>query len=91
MLILLNLGHNQTVGFREMCGQSLIVVGQTPINLIDSPATTRRGEIHIPILIIRTEEYADILVLVKFKTNWRVRLREQRHKGTQHLPISRHT
>ena len=91
MLILLNLGHNQTVGFREMCGQSLIVVGQTPINLIDSPATTRRGEIHIPILTIRMEEYDDILVLVKFETNWMVKLGEQSHTGTHHMSISCHT
>ena len=87
MLILLNLGHNQTVGFREMCGQSLIVVGQTPINLIDGPATTRLDEILIPKLIIRNDENGDILVLVKFKTNWMVKLREQSHTGTQHMSI----
>ena len=28
-LILVNYGYNQTVGFREMCGQSLVKVGQT--------------------------------------------------------------
>ena len=27
-LILVNYGHNQTVGFRERCGQSLVKVGQ---------------------------------------------------------------
>ena len=28
-LILVNYGHNQTIGFREMCGQSLVKVGQS--------------------------------------------------------------
>ena len=28
MLILINYGHNQTVGFRERHGQSLVKVGQ---------------------------------------------------------------
>ena len=51
------------------CGQSLVKVGQTRSNLIDGPGTTRLGEIHIQILIIRIEEYGDILVLVKFETN----------------------
>ena len=59
-----------------MYGQSLVKVSQTRSNLIDSPDTTGLGEIHIPILIIRIEEYGDILVLVKFETNWMVRLRE---------------
>ena len=59
-----------------MCGQSLVKVGQTRSNLIDSPDTTGLGEIHIQILISKIEEYGDILVLVKFKTNWMVRLRE---------------
>ena len=58
--------------FREMRGQSLVKIGQTWSNLIDGPETT--GQIQI--LIIRTEEYDDILVLVKFETNWMVRLRE---------------
>ena len=62
------------VGFREMCGQSLIKVGQTRSNLIDGPDITRLGEIHIQILIIRIQEYGDILVLVKFETNWMVRI-----------------
>ena len=53
-----------------------IKVGQTQLNLIDSPDTTGLGEIHIQILIIRIEEYGGILVLVKFETNWMVRLRE---------------
>ena len=53
-----------------------IKVGQTQLNLIDSLDTTGLGEIHIQILIIRIEEYGGILVLVKFETNWMVRLRE---------------
>ena len=56
--------------------KSMIKVGQTRSNLIDGPDTTRLGEIHIQILIIRIEEYGDILVLVIFETNWMVRLRE---------------
>ena len=59
-----------------MHGQSLVKVSQTRSNLIDGPDTTGLCEIHIPILIIRIEEYGDILVLVKFETNWMVRLRE---------------
>ena len=66
-----------------MCGQSLVKVGQTRSNLIDGPETARLGEIHIQILIIRIEEYGDILVLVKFKNNWMTRLREHSHIGTQ--------
>ena len=73
---MVNYGHNQTVGFREMRGQSLVKVGQTLSNLIDGPDTTGFGEIHIQILIIRIEEYDDILILVKFENNWMVRLRE---------------
>ena len=69
MLILVNYGHNQTVGFRERRGQSLVKVGQTRSNLVDGPETTGLGEIHIQILIIKIEEYYDILVLVKFETN----------------------
>ena len=76
MLILVNYGQNQTIGFREMSGQSLVKVGQTRSNLIDDLDTTGLGEIHIQILIIRIEEYGDILMLVKFETNWMVRLRE---------------
>ena len=76
MLILVNYGHNQTIGFREMRGQSLVKVGQKRSNLIDGPDNTRLGEIHIQILIIRIEEYGDILMLVKLETNWMVRLRE---------------
>ena len=53
----------------EKDNQSLVKVGQTRSNLIDGPDTTRFGEIHIQILIIRIEEYGDILVLVKFETN----------------------
>ena len=57
------------VGFRERGSQSLVKVGQTRLNLIDGPVTTGLGEIYIQILIIRIEEYGDILVLVKFETN----------------------
>ena len=64
------------VGFRERCGQSLVKIGQTQSNLIYGPETTGLGEIHIQILIIRIEEYGDILVLVKFETNWMVRVKE---------------
>ena len=53
-----------------------IKVGQTRSNLIDGPDTTELGEIYIQTLIIRIEDYGDILVLVKFETNWMVRLRE---------------
>ena len=59
-----------------MHGQSLVKLGQTWSNLIDSPETTGLGEIRIQILINRIEEYGEILVLVKFETNWMVRLRE---------------
>ena len=52
-----------------MRGQSLVKVGQTRSNLIDGLGTTGLGEIHIQILIIRIEEYGDILMLVKFETN----------------------
>ena len=55
--------------------KSVVKVGQTRSNLIDGPDTTRLGEIHIQILIIRIEEYGDILMLVKFETNWMVRFR----------------
>ena len=68
-LILVNYGHNQTVGFRESCGQSLLKVDQTRLKLIDGPVIIGLGEIHIQILIIGIEEYGDILVLVKFETN----------------------
>ena len=53
-----------------------VKVSQTRSNLIDGLDTTGLGEIHIQILIIRIEEYGDILMLVKFETNWMVRLRE---------------
>jgi len=72
------------VGFRKRCSQSLIKVSQTRSNLIDGPETTELGEIHIQFLIIGIEEYGDILVLVKFETNWMIRLREHSHTGTQH-------
>ena len=36
-LILVNYSHNQMVGFRERCGQNLVIVGQTQTNLIDGP------------------------------------------------------
>ena len=56
--------------------KGVVKVGQTRSNLIDGLNTTRLGKIHIQILIIRIEEYDNILVLVKFETNWMVRLRE---------------
>ena len=89
-LILVNYGHNQIVGFRERRGQSLVKVCQTWSNLIDGPETTGLGEIHIRILIIRIEEYGDILVLMKFENNWIVRLREHSHTRTQHISITCH-
>ena len=57
------------IGFREKRGQSLVKVGQTWSNLIDGPNTTGLSEIYIQILIIKIEEYGDILMLVKFETN----------------------
>ena len=87
---MVNYGHNQTVGFRERRGQSLVKVEQTRLNLIDGPVTTGIGEIHIQILIIGIEKYCDILVLVKFENNWMVRLREHSHTDTQHMSITRH-
>ena len=57
-----------------MCGQSLVKIGQTRSNLINDPHTIGFGEIRIQILIIRIEEYGDILMLVKFETNWMVRI-----------------
>ena len=79
------------VGFRERHSQSLVKIGQTRLNLISGPVTTILCEIHIRILIIRIEEYGDILVLVKFEINWMVTLREHSHTDTQHMSISRHT
>ena len=81
-IILVNYGYNQTIGFIERRGQSLVKVDQTRSNLIDGPETTRLFEIHIRILIIEIEKYGDILVLVKFENNWMIRLREHSHKGT---------
>ena len=69
----------------------LVKLGQTWSNLINGLETTGLGEIHIQILIIGIEEYGDVLVLVKFETNWMVRLRKHSHTGTQHMPITRHT
>ena len=65
----MNYDYNQTVGFRERCGQSLVKVGQTRSNLMNDPNATGLGEIHIQILVIGIEEYDDILVLMKFETN----------------------
>ena len=79
------------VGFRERQNQSLVDNGQTRSNLIDGPETNRLWEIHIRILIIEIEKYGGILVLVKFKNNWIVRLREHSHKSTQHTSITRHS
>ena len=81
-IIIVNYGHNQTIGFRERRSQSLVKVGQTRSNLIDGLETTGLCEIHIRILIIGIEEYGDILVLVKFENNWMIRLREHSHKST---------
>ena len=86
-----NYGHNQTVGFRERRGQSLLKVGQTQSNLIDGLETTELGEIHIQTLIIGIEEYGDVLVLVKFETNQMVRLRKHSYIGTQHMSITCYT
>ena len=77
-------------GFRERRGQSLVEVGQTHLNLIDGPETTRLCEIHTRILFIGTEKYGNILVLVKFENNWMIRLSKHSHKGTQHMSITRH-
>ena len=77
------------VRFREKWGQILDKVDQTWSNLIDGPKTTRLCEIHIRILIIGIEKYGDILVLVKFKNNWMVKLKDHCHKGTQHTSITR--
>ena len=74
-----------------MRGQSLVKVGQTWSNLIDDPETTGLGEIHIQILINRIEEYGNILVLVKFETNWIVRLSKHNHTSAQHMSITHDT
>ena len=79
------------VGFRERHDQNLVKVGQIRSNLIDSLETTELGEIHIQTLINGIEEYSDILVLVKFKTNWMVKLREHSHTSTQLMSITHHT
>ena len=79
---MVNSGYNQIVGFRERRGKSLVKVGQTKSNLINGPKTTGLGEIHIQTLIISIEEYDGILVLVKFETNWMVKLREHNHTST---------
>ena len=76
------------IGFKESRGQSLVKVGQTWSNLIDGPEVTGLGENHIQTLIIGIEEYGDILVLVKFETNWMVRLRKHNHTDTQHMSIT---
>ena len=76
--------------FIEWRGQSLVKFGQTRLNLINGPETTRLCEVHIQILIIGFEKYGDLLVLVKFENNWIVRLREHCHKGTQNMSIMCH-
>ena len=83
--------HNQMVGFRKKRGQNLVKVGQTLSNLIDGPDTTGLGEIYIQILINRIEEYSDILMLVKFKTNLIVKLSKHYHTSTQRISIMCHT
>ena len=55
--------------FIEWRGQSLVKFGQTRLNLINGPETTRLCEVHIQILIIGFEKYGDLLVLVKFENN----------------------
>ena len=77
------------VEFSERRGQCLVKVGQTRSNLIDDPETTKLCESHIQIFIIGIEKYGNILVLVKFKNNWMVRLKKHCHKGTQHTSITR--
>ena len=54
-------------------------------------ACDHHAPIHIQILFIGIEEYGDILVLVKFETNWMVKVREHSHTGTQHMSIVHHT
>ena len=78
------------IGFRDTHNQSLVKVGQTRLNLIDGPDTIGLGDIRIQILIIRIEEYDDILMFVKFEINWMVRLREYIYSyiGTQHMSIT---
>ena len=68
-----------------------VKVGQISSNLINGPETTGLGKIHIQILINRIEECGDILVLVKFETNWIVRLSEHNHTSIQHMSIMCHT
>ena len=41
---MVNYGHNQTVGFKDMCSQSLIKFGQTQSNLIDGSKIIGLGE-----------------------------------------------
>ena len=71
--------------------KGMVKVGQIRSNLIGVPKTVRLGEIYFQISIIEIEEYGDILVLVKFKTNWMVRLREHSHTSTQYMSITHHT
>ena len=66
------------VGFREWLSQNLVKVGQTRLNLVDGPETTRFCEIRIQILIIGIEKYGDILVMVKFENNWTIKLSKHR-------------
>ena len=60
----------------------LVFVGQTRLNLIDGPKTTRLCEIHIRILIIGSEIYGNTLVLVKFVNNWMIRLSKHSRNDT---------
>ena len=66
------------VGFREWLSQNFVKVGQTRLNLVDGPETTRFCEICIQILIIGIEKYGDILVMVKFENNWTIKLSKHR-------------
>ena len=88
-LVLVSYCHNQTVGFSERRAQSLVKVGQTQSKLIYGSVNTGLGEIHIRILVIGIEKLGDILVLVKFKNNWMLRLTGESRTGTQHMFIKR--
>ena len=44
-IIQVNYGFNQMVGFGERCDQILVKVGQTRLNIINGPETSRLWEI----------------------------------------------
>ena len=89
-IIQVSYGLNQMVGFGERRNQILVKFGQSRLNLTNGPETTRLCEIHIRILIIRIQNYGDVMVLVKFENNWMIRLCKHSHKGTSHMSITRH-